>query len=301
MAQDSAVWYYTHRDKTLGPETAAAISERIRSQKLSRDTLVWKYGMTSWAQARNHPDFQTAPGKKASSKQTAVSKDGGGTDMRRPIWYYKTNARNFGPIAGSEMAMHLRSGAITPETPIWNDGMGAWTPANEVPEFAHIRPKNGLTIKTRAPHRVAGSAGGETIKTAASPFGWLAGGLQLLSGEGLVLLVVAALIFAVWQVPFADPFAFTLGGFFVIGFTATIATWIRAFQKHWGWFAAVFFLPLADLVYILVDFRKAWRILILSIVAAVGILYSLNELDYQESPYREEIDEFRRAVNEMIG
>jgi hypothetical protein len=51
-------------------------------------------------------------------------------------WFYKTAAGKTGPVGTDELRDLIGGGRLPPETPLWREGMPAWTPADEIPELA---------------------------------------------------------------------------------------------------------------------------------------------------------------------
>jgi len=72
------------------------------------------------------------------------SMDLGGSVPQRYI-YAMIDGRQQGPFSLGELAEHIRSGAVTPETYIWKVGMREWKPAREVedimPTFGTFPPQ----------------------------------------------------------------------------------------------------------------------------------------------------------------
>ncbi len=52
--------------------------------------------------------------------------------------YAMIDGRQQGPFSLGELAEHIRSGAVTPETYIWKVGMKDWKPAREVEDMMPI-------------------------------------------------------------------------------------------------------------------------------------------------------------------
>jgi membrane protease subunit (stomatin/prohibitin family) len=53
-------------------------------------------------------------------------------------WFIGVDGRQQGPFDTDALAEQARSGALTPATLVWKDGMAAWAPAQEVPELAPV-------------------------------------------------------------------------------------------------------------------------------------------------------------------
>src|ERR1051326_4300794 len=50
-------------------------------------------------------------------------------------WYYEKNGKQEGPIQGSELAGLLKSGAVTPTTLVWTDGLAEWKWISDVADL----------------------------------------------------------------------------------------------------------------------------------------------------------------------
>jgi membrane protease subunit (stomatin/prohibitin family) len=53
-------------------------------------------------------------------------------------FYLGINGQQVGPVPPSELAARVSSGELTPQTPVWKQGMAAWTPAGQVAELAPL-------------------------------------------------------------------------------------------------------------------------------------------------------------------
>ena len=67
---------------------------------------------------------------------------GGGTPPPLPgaalPFFLGINGQQVGPVPPSELAARVASGELTPQTPVWRQGMAAWTPAGQVPELGPL-------------------------------------------------------------------------------------------------------------------------------------------------------------------
>ncbi|WP_311044277.1 MULTISPECIES: RDD family protein [unclassified Rhizobium] len=52
------------------------------------------------------------------------------------IWYYAVGQEHMGPISEGELRDLIKQGQATWETLLWRDGMSAWQPVSELPEFS---------------------------------------------------------------------------------------------------------------------------------------------------------------------
>lgn len=72
-------------------------------------------------------------------------------------WFYKTDDRKSGPVDLETIGRLLADGSLAPETPVWREGLAAWTPAAEIPELSKAvmagRPAT-LTTKTGRSRRL---------------------------------------------------------------------------------------------------------------------------------------------------
>lgn len=52
------------------------------------------------------------------------------------MWYYMLNGQQTGPVSDADFRQLIASGQINPQTPVWKEGMAAWSAAQSVPELA---------------------------------------------------------------------------------------------------------------------------------------------------------------------
>jgi len=57
----------------------------------------------------------------------------------QPKWFYSKGKTELGPVSDSQMRSLLESGAISPKTLLWKDGMPDWIHAQGIPEFQSRR------------------------------------------------------------------------------------------------------------------------------------------------------------------
>ena len=55
-------------------------------------------------------------------------------------WYYSKNGTQLGPVTQAELSAKIASGEVSATELVWKDGMSDWTPAANLPEFAHSTP-----------------------------------------------------------------------------------------------------------------------------------------------------------------
>ena len=72
-------------------------------------------------------------------------------------WFYKTDDRKSGPVDLEAIGRLLADGSLAPETPVWREGLAAWTPAAEIPELSEavmVGRSATLTTKTGRSRRL---------------------------------------------------------------------------------------------------------------------------------------------------
>ncbi|MEO0795419.1 MAG: DUF4339 domain-containing protein [Verrucomicrobiota bacterium] len=217
--------------------------------------------------------------------------------MKARIWYYLLEGRNYGPIPGTELALHIRTGTIQPETKIWYDGMDAWQEAKAVPEFENVRPRPVVVRRTRPPH-IANKIERETRKRKA-----LGITLPALPFEMYILAGLAAITGLMWFMQMADRFFFTaIILFFGCGITAGVGTLVRSFQKHWAWcLVTLLGGPIGSFIYYAVDFRKAWGIVVMVALMYFGTYFYLTGLDFSGVQHEETLRQFQDMVRLKYG
>lgn len=52
-----------------------------------------------------------------------------------PVWHVAVDGQTQGPFSPQQIQQGAATGQITPETLVWSNGMGSWTPANQVPQL----------------------------------------------------------------------------------------------------------------------------------------------------------------------
>jgi hypothetical protein len=65
------------------------------------------------------------------------------------------NDQQMGPYGVDVLQQGVQSGQFTAETPVWKQGMAAWTPAGQVPELAHLFGGGGAPPPPSEPRPLA--------------------------------------------------------------------------------------------------------------------------------------------------
>ncbi len=90
------------------------------------------------------PTYLKMAGKAADNMLKSIESGGSSAVPQREI-YAMIDGRQQGPFSLGELAEHIRSGAVTPETYIWKAGMKDWKPAREaediMPIFGTVPPQ----------------------------------------------------------------------------------------------------------------------------------------------------------------
>ena len=55
-------------------------------------------------------------------------------------WYYSKNGTQLGPVAEAELSGKIKSGEVATSDLVWQEGMGDWKPASQVPAFQGSAP-----------------------------------------------------------------------------------------------------------------------------------------------------------------
>lgn len=91
----------------------------LKMKGLTRDTLVWRQGMTDWQKASELPELSDLFVEEI--KETASQ----GQGYEAAVWYAMLNGRQVGPSTPSELiAMGMQR-----DTPVWREGMQGWSNA----------------------------------------------------------------------------------------------------------------------------------------------------------------------------
>jgi GYF domain 2 len=54
------------------------------------------------------------------------------------VWFVLVGGEQDGPLTRSELGLRCQSGALTPETQVWREGLSAWLPGAAVPELVQL-------------------------------------------------------------------------------------------------------------------------------------------------------------------
>jgi Zn-dependent protease with chaperone function len=74
--------------------------------------------------------------------------------ITRMNWYYEQNGQAVGPVSAEELAHCFHARIINPQTRVRAEGVDAWQPLAQQPEFAHLWPKPPPTVERVTTARV---------------------------------------------------------------------------------------------------------------------------------------------------
>src|SRR5471030_2949599 len=84
-------------------------------------------------------------------------------------WYYAVNDEQKGPINESELKANLAANKLPADSLVWKDGMGEWTPANQVPAFSFRPPPAPAKVQPPAATPAPAAAAPATKVVSANP------------------------------------------------------------------------------------------------------------------------------------
>jgi hypothetical protein len=86
-----------------------------------------------------------------SEPQLSSLEQTSGSESSR-CWFYKTDDRKSGPVDLEAIGRLLADGSLGSETPVWREGLAAWTPAAEIPELSEaVMTGRSATITASTP------------------------------------------------------------------------------------------------------------------------------------------------------
>jgi len=116
--------YYIIKD---GQQVGPMNKESLLQYGLTPQSMVWCEGMTDWTQAANVPELMAL-------LQPAPQYRNGNYP---PEWYVIINDVQNGPYT----LLQMQSMQLSPDTPVWKNGMANWTTVSMVPELAGSLPR----------------------------------------------------------------------------------------------------------------------------------------------------------------
>ena len=84
-------------------------------------------------------------------------------------WFYAANNEQKGPINESELKADIAANKLPADTLVWKDGMGEWTPANQLPAFSFRPAPAPAAVQPGAPAAASTTPAPATKVVAAHP------------------------------------------------------------------------------------------------------------------------------------
>ncbi|MDR0375738.1 MAG: DUF4339 domain-containing protein [Treponema sp.] len=121
-------------NQPTGPFDMDELEQMAQNGRLTKESLVWREGMSQWEIAGNIPElarlFQTA--SPPASPQTAQA---------QPRYSAAFNGISSGPYTLEELKPFIENGRLTKETLIWKEGFSQWVAASSILEVAALIPQ----------------------------------------------------------------------------------------------------------------------------------------------------------------
>lgn len=259
------------------------------------------------------------------------------TETMEKIWYYAESGQQVGPYSENEIKALLEGGKINPQTSVWKSGMSEWQPMAQVSEFAKASPptpKQSAASEEDAPQASLKLGGGRKYDKVnqqdddpnaavdiadmirASPEGakgkpqeprivqqskvgfFESFGLGSFEAAFFAVTLILGGIACAVMMDYWHVIVMGLGLLWIIA--AGFALVVRAFMKHWAWGLVYLFVPLGQLVYIVVDLQNAYKALVLTLVGIAAFITPVQTESFQNSPVYEHYDEVISRIQEEI-
>ncbi|MEZ3531615.1 MAG: GYF domain-containing protein [Muribaculaceae bacterium] len=119
--------------------------EDLRYKKLTGDSLVWRVGLNDWVKASQLPELEGVVVIDIDPIDPNYNPGNGNSGNvpphDEPVWFAMFGDNRVGPVSISE----LIDKGVTPQTPIWREGMSDWAPAqtrSEIMDRIYNRANN---------------------------------------------------------------------------------------------------------------------------------------------------------------
>jgi len=123
-ASSASFYYVPEGGGHAGPCTPAQLQVLWQSGHISRETCVWREGMSSWVKVHELPELSPLL---SVSQPPAVT---------RPSWFYlDAGGKRRGGVSVEQMAVLLERGDVDGLTQVWKSGMSAWADLGTVDEL----------------------------------------------------------------------------------------------------------------------------------------------------------------------
>lgn len=194
-------WYVRSRGRTQGPFPLARLIAMRDQGALARFHQV-SQDQTDWVQAGSLPELfpaaaaQAPPGPGSGLGLAADPRPQPEIippkDLDQP-WFYSESGSPVGPAPLADLLAMARTGELTPDSLVWNEGLPDWVAASTVSAFQHAlgtTPRPGGS-GGRSPIPFEQPAFGPRPTSGLAVAGFVAGLTSLLSASGFVVLSMA--------------------------------------------------------------------------------------------------------------
>ncbi len=124
------IYYIVENGSSRGPYSI----EGLRLLGINKGTFVWRQGMSDWKQAGDMPEL-------AEVFAPADSAFGAYAEKEPEQYFAMFGDTRYGPASIPK----LLSQGLTPDTPVWRNGMADWQPASSQPEIMEIISRNNVS------------------------------------------------------------------------------------------------------------------------------------------------------------
>ncbi|MDR0391269.1 MAG: DUF805 domain-containing protein [Planctomycetaceae bacterium] len=131
-------YYIQIRDKAFGPFDAEQLKEMKNNGKLGKATPVSE-NKIDWYPAESFEIIFPTTQQTQDTQPNITTTKNIPASISEPVnWYYSYNGVDgFGPVTASSITQMIKSGALKPESVVWQDGQFAHK-LNELPQFSEL-------------------------------------------------------------------------------------------------------------------------------------------------------------------
>lgn len=263
------IWYYAESGQQVGPYSEREMQSLLENKKIGPTTAVWKTGMAEWlpvTQVAELSDTPTQTPAKPTPAPTASTEDAPRLKLGPARQYQKVNLKDEDPKGKVEVKDFMAANVPPPST-------RKQAPSQQA---APSRPKDRSQIGFFE------SFGLNSFETAFFAVTLILGGIT-----------------AAFMLPYWHAVVICLGMVWIFG--AGLGLVIHAFQRHWIWGLVYLFVPfIGQLAYIIVDFGRAYKSLVLMLVGIAAVYATPMLPGFQQSPIFDHYEEYQQEMQKMI-
>ncbi|MDR2782847.1 MAG: DUF4339 domain-containing protein [Treponema sp.] len=119
-------------NQPTGPFDMGELGQMAQKGRLTKESLVWRGGMSQWEVAGNIPELAPLFQRDPASPQPAQT---------QPRYNATFNGISSGPYTLEELKPFVDKGQLTGETLIWKEGSSQWAAASSIPDVAALLPQ----------------------------------------------------------------------------------------------------------------------------------------------------------------